>query len=215
MLTSMSGNSISKTKSASFDEILQDKCLGINTIGRDETHSDDHHSPYEPTPYSVLERMADNGIFEDISHLVDFGSGKGRVGFYLAEKKNIRVTGIEIEHAFYKASLKNLSRSKKKSLLFFRNEPAETYQIPADADGFFFFRPFSEIILRRVMHNILESFYDNPRPAKLIFYYVTDAYRSYLDNLSELSLNIEIDCRDLFNSKDAKDKIIVYRIVPS
>ena len=65
------------------------------------------------------------------------------------------------------------------------------------------------------MHNILESFYDNPRPAKLIFYYVTDAYRSYLDNLSELSLNIEIDCRDLFNSKDAKDKIIVYRIVPS
>jgi hypothetical protein len=31
--------------------------------------------------------MADNGIFEGISHLVDFGAGKGRVGFYLAEKK--------------------------------------------------------------------------------------------------------------------------------
>ena len=86
MLTSMSGNSISKTKAASFDEILQDKRLGINTIGRDETHSDDHHSPYEPTPYSVLERMADNGIFEDISHLVDLR--KNRKRFFYAEFVN-------------------------------------------------------------------------------------------------------------------------------
>ena len=93
MLTSMSGNSTRKTKTASFDEILQDKCLGINTVGRDETHSDDHHSPYEPTPYSVLERMADNGIFEDISHLVDFGSGKRKGGLLSGGKEEYQSDG--------------------------------------------------------------------------------------------------------------------------
>ena len=41
-------------RSASFDDILKDRLLKINTIGRDETHSDEHHSPYEPTPYCVL-----------------------------------------------------------------------------------------------------------------------------------------------------------------
>ena len=203
-------SSAKDSESASFNEILQDKRLGIHTVGRDDTHSDDHHSPYEPTPYSVLDRMSENGIFEGITHLIDFGSGKGRVGFYLAEKKGIRVTGIEVENIFYKASLKNLSHFRKKSLLNFLNEPAETCRIPADADAFFFFRPFSEIILRRVMYNVLKSLYETPRTAKIIFYYVTEAYRSYLDNLSELSLETELDCRDLFNSKDEKDRLIVY-----
>ena len=83
MLTSMSGNSTRKTKAACFDEILQDKRLGINAVVRDEMYSDDHHSPYKPAPYSVPEGMADKGIFKDISHLVDFGSGEERLGFYL------------------------------------------------------------------------------------------------------------------------------------
>ncbi len=201
-------------KAVDFDEILRDKRLGINTAGRDEKYSDNHHSPYEPTPYSVLDRMTESGVFDDISHLVDFGAGKGRVGFYLAEKNNIRVTGVEIENVFYQASMENLSAFRKKGLLCFVNEPAEMFQIPADADAFFFFRPFSDIILRRVMHNILESFYDNPRPIRLIFYYVTAAYRSFLDDLDELTLNTELDCRDLFNSKDTRDKLLVYQMAP-
>ena len=71
-------------KSASFDEILKDRQLNINTIGRDETHSDEHHSPYEPTPYCVLDRMLGNGVFDNVSYLIDYGCGKGRVSFYLA-----------------------------------------------------------------------------------------------------------------------------------
>ena len=38
MLTSMSENCMRKTRSAGFDEILQDNCPGINTTGRDETY---------------------------------------------------------------------------------------------------------------------------------------------------------------------------------
>ena len=197
-----------------FNEILRDKRLGIQTIGRDDTHADEHHSPYEPTPYCVLDRMAENNVFDHISHLIDFGCGKGRVGFYLAEKYGIRTTGIEVENVFYKAATKNLSRFGRKTLIRFENCPAETCRIPADADAFFFFRPFSEIILRRVMHNILGSYYEYPRLMRFIFYYINASYASYLENINEISTVLEKDCRDLFQSKDQKDKFIVYEAKP-
>ena len=195
-----------------FDEILQDKRLNINTIGRDDTHADEHHSPYEPTPYCVLDRMAENNAFDHISHLIDFGCGKGRVGFYLAEKYRIRITGIEVENVFYKAAVRNRSSFSRKSLISLENCPAETYPIPADADAFFFFRPFSEIILRRVMHNILASWYEYPRSIRLIFYYINGSYASYLESIREISCISETDCRDLFNSRDHRDKYIIYQI---
>lgn len=35
-----------------------DKLLRIKTSGRDDSRSDQYRYPYEPTPYSVLERLA-------------------------------------------------------------------------------------------------------------------------------------------------------------
>ena len=43
-----------------MNEQQWDKKLKINTIGRDDSHADDFHFPYEPTPYSVLERLAES-----------------------------------------------------------------------------------------------------------------------------------------------------------
>ncbi|MEQ3616136.1 hypothetical protein [Mediterraneibacter gnavus] len=37
------------------DEIQWEKLLKIRTSGRDDSHSDQYHYPYEPTPYRVLE----------------------------------------------------------------------------------------------------------------------------------------------------------------
>ena len=199
------------TKSSSFDEILKDRQLNINTIGRDETHSDEHHSPYEPTPYCVLDRMLDNGVFDEVSYLIDFGCGKGRVSFYLAQRCNIRTIGIEKESVFYKAAVKNLSGFSKKSLIQFEHDSAELYSIPSEANAFFFFRPFSDAILRRVIRNIIISYYDYPRKMKLIFYYVTQEYISCLEDYPEFLLVQDIDCRDLFNSRDTKDRILLYQ----
>ena len=38
-----------------------DKLLHIHTMGRDDSRSDQYRYPYEPTPYSVLERLANTG----------------------------------------------------------------------------------------------------------------------------------------------------------
>ncbi len=43
-------------------ETTWDKRLQINTVGRDDTNSDEYRYPYEPTPYSVLERLASSGL---------------------------------------------------------------------------------------------------------------------------------------------------------
>ena len=59
-----------------------DLALGIRTAGRDETNADQYHHPYEPTPYCVLERLADSGFFGEGDVVLDYGCGKGRVGFF-------------------------------------------------------------------------------------------------------------------------------------
>ena len=38
------------------NELQWDKLLKIKTTGRDDSHSDQYHFPYEPTPYCVFER---------------------------------------------------------------------------------------------------------------------------------------------------------------
>lgn len=46
------------------NESRWDKLLNIHTMGRDDTRADQYRYPYEPTPYSVLERLANAEQFE-------------------------------------------------------------------------------------------------------------------------------------------------------
>ena len=61
-----------------FGDIFKDKLHNMDTEGRSEKYSDDNIFPYEPTPYSVLERLADSGIIDENSYVIDYGSGLGR-----------------------------------------------------------------------------------------------------------------------------------------
>ena len=42
-----------------------DKLLHIHTTGRDDSKADQFRYPYEPTPYSVLQRLARMRCFEN------------------------------------------------------------------------------------------------------------------------------------------------------
>lgn len=52
-------------------------------MGRDDSNADRYRYPYEPTPYSVLERLANAGYMRKGNTLLDYGCGKGRVDFFL------------------------------------------------------------------------------------------------------------------------------------
>ena len=66
------------------NETQWDKLLKIKTTGRDDSHSDQYRYPNEPPSYMVLERLANSGLIRKNNTLIDYGTGKGRVCFYLS-----------------------------------------------------------------------------------------------------------------------------------
>ena len=188
-----------------------DKKLKVQTCGRIDAHADAYHYPYEPTPYVVLERLAESGYIGRESHLLDYGCGKGRVGFYLNHTVGCRSMGIEYERAIYEAAMDNKKSYGENRGVNFDFANAETYKV-GEADVFYFFNPFSAEILRSVMAQILEAFYENLRTMRLFFYYPNDAYMAYLMSVDELDLLDEIDCRDLFPGDDYREKIMIFEL---
>ena len=67
-----------------------DKLLKIKTTGRDDSRSDQYRYPYEPTQYLVLERLANSGLISKKNTVLDYGTGKGRVCFYLSYQTRCR-----------------------------------------------------------------------------------------------------------------------------
>ena len=74
-----------------------DKLLQIHTMGRDDSRSDLYRYPYEPTPYCVLERMANTGMIRKGNTLLDYGCGKGRVDFFLSAQTRCQSIGVEYD----------------------------------------------------------------------------------------------------------------------
>ena len=89
---------------------------------------------------------------------------------------------------------------------------AENYVLPEEVDRVFFFNPFSVEILRKVLAKIEDSYYENPREIQLFFYYPSDEYISELMTVDILSFVDEIDCRDLFDGENPRERIMVLHI---
>lgn len=195
----------------SLNEFRWDQKLNIKTTGRDDSHADNTHHPYEPTPYSVLQRLAESGYINKSDKVVDYGCGKGRVGFFLENEIGCKVTGIEFDRHIYKQAIKNLESFRRSADIEFLCENAEKYK-PDEQNVFFFFNPFSVSLLQIVIGQIISSFYENPRNMKLFFYYPSDAYISYLMSVDELNFADEIDCSDLFDTNKQRERIVVFEI---
>lgn len=58
-----------------------DKLLHIHTMGRDDSRSDQYRYPYEPTPYSVLERLANTGYIQKRKYVARLWLWKRTGGF--------------------------------------------------------------------------------------------------------------------------------------
>lgn len=62
------------------------------------------------------------------------------------------------------------------------------------------------------MARILESYYGNPREMMMFFYYPSEEYISYLMTVDELEFYDEIDCSDLFEGNDMRERIMIFLI---
>ena len=213
-----------------FKEFLEDAELHISTIGRDEKYSNAHAHPYEPTTYEVLERLAESGLIGADDHLLDYGSGKGRVPIYMNHRIGCRATGVECMEEFHEDAVHNLlaheigeKGSQKynqydqpdddsESDITFVCARAQDYSVPDDVTSAFFFNPVSVSIMRSVLDRLLESYDRNPRYMRMFFYYPSDAYIAYLMCVDEVCFDDEIDCTDLFKENDPRNRVIIFSI---
>lgn len=189
-----------------------DSALRIQTCGRDELGADEYHHPYEPTPYSVLERLADSGLISKDDVVLDYGCGKGRVSFFLSYRAKAKTIGIEYDDRIYQDALANQKTTISRFKPDFALTRAEEYEVPQEVNRCYFFNPFSVEILQKVMARIMESWYDRPREIFLFFYYPADEYISCLMTVDELEFYDEIECDDLFAGNDPRERIMIFQL---
>ncbi len=202
-----------------FEDYLIDAKLHIETTGRNDRFSTDHMYPYEPTSYPVLDRLIESGYIGREDMVLDYGCGKGRVPIYLNHKIGCRTIGVELMDGFYDEAVKNVDSYLKQVKAADENIEivhlsAHKYGIPEPVNRFFFFNPFSIEIFKSVMDKVVESYYEKERRMMLFFYYPQDEYIAHLSTIDEVMFADEIDCTDLFEEKDARNRIMIFEIMP-
>ena len=194
------------------NENTWDNLLQIKTGGRDESGADEYHHPYEPTPYCVLERLENSGLIGKDDVVLDYGCGKGRVGFFLSYRTKAKTIGIEYDDRIWQSALENRKTTISRVRPDFVLTKAEEYEVPPEVNRCYFFNPFSVEILHKVMARICDSWYEHPREMFLFFYYPADEYISYLMTVDELEFYDEIECDDLFEGYDERERIIIFQL---
>jgi SAM-dependent methyltransferase len=192
----------------------QDKLLGIRTVGiREWTDSKAQYNRYEATPYKALNILSENYKFRNAKKVVDFGSGRGRVAFYLHNRFHLPVTGIEANSKTYQEALENkaMYRLRAKHItapIKFKYGLAQHYKIEKRDNCFYFFNPFSVNVFRKVVHNILRSVEKDRRAVDLILYYPIHEYKDFLKSTPFTMINkIRVP-----GGSDKKEKFIIYRL---
>lgn len=186
-----------------------DKRLGIKTTGREDVASA-HYAPYEPTPYPVLERLAQSGWLGREHRLLDYGCGKGRVVFYLAAAVGCQATGIDQSPRLIREALENRQACRAGDRVRLACCLAEQYPI-GDENAFFFFNPFSSTVFEAVLRRLRQSWYANPRQMLLLCYYPSPEYIQCLEGCPEIQRLNSIDCSDLFR-RNPRERIEVYAL---
>lgn len=193
-------------------EISLDKLLKIRTNGRDDSISNTMNYPYEPTPYSVLERLANEGYIKKNNVVLDYGCGKGRVDFYLSYQTRCQSIGIDYDERMIRAALDNQKNTAYAGRTSFICGNAVDYRIPVEVDCCYFFHPFSVEILNSVLARIEESYYEKQREILLFFYYPSDEYIALLMQCEYLTFLDEISCQDLFEGNNERERVMIFHI---
>ncbi|MGN0437175.1 MAG: class I SAM-dependent methyltransferase [Lachnospiraceae bacterium] len=206
------GQNIRTSKEDKFEDFF-----GIESteVVYNNRYNDDYYR-YEPTSYSGLICAFDalEGVISKYDRLVDFGCGKGRVLFYVNQRFQCEVCGIEIDEEVYEQALSNRAYYNTKfrdsmDRIEIINGKAEEYEIHPEDTVFYFFNPFTLCIFEKVIHNILESVKSHPRKIYVMLYYPKEDYRKFLQ-YQKFSLFRVIKLPDY--DKDWNEKMVIYEI---
>jgi len=128
---------------------------------------------YVPTRVRPLRRLFHALKLPRTGAFIDYGCGKGRVLMLAAEYGFPRVVGVEFSPALAAIARRNiaaftLKRLRLGDIEIIENDAAR-YVVPDDAGVFYFFAPFTEMIMSAVLDNIGHSLARQPRTAFILF----------------------------------------------
>lgn len=193
-----------------------DKKFHVHTGGLREWRNKHLYNRTESTPYRSLEVLFNELKLTENDTFVDFGSGKGRVLFYLNSLYDCNIKGIEAKPQTFDDAVLNLERYSKyidnyNNKIQFYFTTAETYQVEKEDNHFYFFNPFSIIIFKKVISNILKSFKKNPREITLIVFYTIEEYREFLKEHTNFEIVSRIKTP---NQSDKYQQFLIYKLYP-
>jgi hypothetical protein len=145
-----------------------DRRLGVDTRGYSDLR-------YEPTPADVFHEMISKIPFDPRDFVfVDFGSGKGKVLMLAALHPFRRVVGVELWEDLHRIALDNLKSFRERvdctaELTSLRMDAAD-FSLPDEPLVLYFFNPFPEPVLERVLSNLRGSLARAPRRVYVLFY---------------------------------------------
>ena len=163
-----------------YHEIKGEKKYKLDTVKVDNLHHQKiksgnlkHASIYQATNYFLIEKAFDFLRNENVNnHLVDFGSGKGRIMVVAAYFGFKKITGIDFSQTLCNEAEINIDKIKPR----FPSVDFETfcddvvnYSIKDDDTVFFFFNPFDEVVMLKVVKNILASLKKNERKIYVVY----------------------------------------------
>lgn len=169
------------------NDLFWDSKLNIKTMSFDYMEEDYQNYGYDPTPYIVLEKLIKLNLLKKEDIIIDYGCGKGRVGFFLNNQIGCKVIGVDHSKRLLNMANENLEYYGNNGRIVFIHSKAENY-IPNDANCFYLYNPFSTKIFNQVLKRIAKSKKDNPREILIFFYYSTVEYKIYLPTEPRLEL---------------------------
>ncbi|MFY4776528.1 methyltransferase [Metabacillus sp. RGM 3146] len=175
-----------------------------------------HYHPYEPTPYSALEKLFHQYELKSSDHVVDFGCGKGRLVFYIHHLFQASVTGVEMNETLYEEAIENKEYYLENSHetedgIQFQCCLAEEYEIDPMDNRFYFFNPFSIQVFYKIINNILLSMEKAERDVELVLYYPSEEYIMFLENQTIFELKEQVQLPGLYENNPA-EKFLVYSV---
>ncbi|MEP6927339.1 MAG: hypothetical protein ABI834_06865 [Ginsengibacter sp.] len=156
-------------KEYSLDSIGLDKLRTISIKGDNLSHA----SIYQASNYYILEKGFNylRSINEN-NNITDFGCGKGRALVVAAYFGFKNINGIDFAKALCITAEQNIQQTKAlypSAKFNIVCDDVVNYKIAKEQNVFFFFNPFDEVIMLKVVKNILASIKEKSRRVFIMY----------------------------------------------
>jgi SAM-dependent methyltransferase len=142
--------------------------VSLSSLGLDAPDS----SAYQPLSYSDLNFLLSSMPITEQDVFLDFGSGMGRAVCVAAAYPFRAVIGVEISSELCAIARNNVDRIRPRLVsenIQIINTDATDFKVPPDVTYIYFFNPFRNDVLTRVLDNVAESLQSAPRSITIVF----------------------------------------------